>query len=145
LQAQVGWNKIPMYIQKDAVLTEDDISTAALVDNPDGSYDIQLTFTTHGKLVLMMETTMKQGRHLVIFAKFTPKGWKAPKGGDSASEDKPLPGQPRISAWLAAPVIPQNGFSDGSLRFKPEASHEEAERIVSGLRNMSKILHDMED
>ena len=145
LPVQVGWNKTPMYIEAAPILTEDDVSKATLVDHPDGTYEIQLTFTDEAKMLLEMHTIGKQGKHLVIFAKFPPKGWKEPEGGAPATGENAQPGQPRISAWLAAPLIPQNGIANGSLRFAPEASHEEAERIVLGWNNMAKALHKGEE
>jgi len=141
LPVQVGWNKTTMYREANPVLTEDDLSMAKLVDKADGSYEIQLTFTDHGKTVLDMQTIGKQGRHLVILANLRPKGWKEPEGGDSASEETPQPGQPRRIFWLAAPLIPPNGISNGFLRFAPEVSHAEAEKIVLGWNNMAKELH----
>jgi hypothetical protein len=145
LPVQVGWNKTTMYVEPEPVLSEGDLSKATLVDNADGSYEIQLAFDDQGKLVLEMQTTMKQGRHLIIFAKFPPKGWKQPQEGAPGPAENSAPGQPRISAWLAAALIPQNGLSNGLLRFKPEASHEEAERIVLGLNNMASALHKMDE
>ena len=124
----------------DAVLTESDLSQAKLVDNPDGTYAIQLSFNDHGKLVLDMQTTSNPGKHLIIFAKFPPKGWKEPKEDAGAAVEKPPAGQPRMSAWLAAPLIPRNGFSNGALQFAPDASRQESELIVRGLNNMVAAL-----
>jgi hypothetical protein len=146
LPVQIGWNKTTIYIEGAVpVLTEEDLGMARLVDNADGSYEVQLTFTDHGEKLLEMNTIGKQGKHLVIFAKYRPKGWKEPEGGAPAAEEKPQPGQPRMIFWLAAPLIPQNGITNGSLRFTPEASHEEAERIVLGLNNMAKARHKVEE
>lgn len=142
LPVHIGRDTAPVYIVPEAVLTEEDLSKAALVDHPDGTYDIQLTFTDHGKLVLDMQTTSNKGKHLVIFAKFPPKGWKEPKEG--AAAEKLPPGQSRMSAWLAAPLITGNGLSNGSLLFTPDASHAEAEQIVRGLNNMVATLDQMD-
>jgi hypothetical protein len=127
--------KTPMYVAAEPFLTEEDVSRAKLVDNPDGTFDIQVTFNDHGAIVLDMTTTPNRGKHLIIFSHFPPKGWKQPQdqGGDSV--EKPEPGQPRISGWLAAPLI-RTGLSNGSLKFTPDATHDEAERIVRGLNNM---------
>jgi hypothetical protein len=145
LPVRVGPDQTTMYIAPTAVLTEEDLSKAKLVDNPDGTYDIQLTFDDHGKLVMDMQTTSNQGKHLIIFAKFPPKGWKEPAEGDAPAVEKPLPGQPRMSAWLAAPLIPRNGISSGSLQFAPDASHAEAEQIVRGLNNMVSAMNKMKE
>lgn len=139
---QVTRDKIPMYVEAEPFLTEEDLSKARLVDNPDGTYDIQVLFNDHGGVVLDMKTTSNRGRHLIIFSHFPPKGWKEPQGGSASSGANPLPGQPRISGWLSAPLI-RNGLSNGSLLFTPDASHEEAERIVRGLNNMVSQLNKM--
>jgi hypothetical protein len=145
LRVQVGWDKTPMYIEAEPAFTEDDLSKAAWVDNADGTYEIQLTFTEESAMKLQMETIMQKGRHLVIFSAFPPEGPKEepPKGAPAAGE-KPATEQPRSSAWLAAVLIPQNGFSGGSLRFKPDASHEEVERIVLGVNKRLTAMHKME-
>ncbi len=121
-------------------LTEEDISHARLVDNPDGTFEIQVTFNDHGSLLLDMNTSSNRGKHLIIFCHFPPKGWKEPKDTGTDSAEPPKPGQPRISGWLAAPLI-QSGLSNGSLKFTPDASHDEADRIVRGLNNMVSDLN----
>ena len=127
--------RTPMYVKPEPILTEEDVSKATLVDNPDGTFEIQVTFNDHGSIVLDMETTSNRGRHLIIFCHFPPKGWKEPKDKGTDSAEPPAPGQPRVSGWLAAPFI-QTGLSNGSLKFTPDASYEEADRIVRGLNNM---------
>ena len=67
---------------------------AKLVDNPDGTYAIQLTFNDHGKLVLEMQTTSNQGKHLVIFANFRPRvgrnrGGRRPRRGKAPAGAAP--------------------------------------------------------
>jgi len=132
---EIGPYKTTMYMVPEAVLTEADLSQAKLVDNPNGTYAIELAFNDHGKLVLDMQTTSNPGKHLIIFAKFPPKGWKEPKE-EGAAAGKPPAEQPRISAWLAAPAIPRSGISNGSLQFAPDATHTEAAQIVRGLNNI---------
>ena len=141
LPVQIGPDKATVYVAPTPVLTEDDLAKARLVDNPDGSYAIQLTFDDNGKLVLEMQTTSNPGKSLIIFAKFPPKGWTEPKDADAPAIEKPHPGQPRISAWLAAFPIPRNGLANGSLVFIPDASHAEAEHIVRGLNNMVSAMN----
>jgi hypothetical protein len=145
---RIGPEKATVYIVPDPVVTEADLARASLVDNPDGTYAIQLNFDEHGKLVLDMQTTSNPGRHLVVFAKFPPKGWKAPadaKVGATPGDEQPQPGQPRMSAWLAAPMIPRNGISNGLLRFAPDASRAEVGQIVEGLNNFVKALNKGDD
>lgn len=126
--------KTPMYVAAEPFLTEEDVSRAKLVDNPDDTFDIQITFNDHGALVLDMTTTTSRGKHLIIFSHFPPKGWKQPQDTGVDAVAKPEAGQPRVSGWLAAPLI-RTGLSNGSLKFTPDATHEEAERIVRGLNN----------
>jgi hypothetical protein len=120
LPVQIGPDKATVYVAPAAVLTEEDLAKARLVDNPDGSYAIQLTFDDNGKLVLEMQTTSNPGKSLIIFAKFPPKGWREPEDGDP---------------------IPRNGLANGSLVFIPDASHAEAEHIVRGLNNMASAMN----
>jgi hypothetical protein len=46
-----------------------------------------------------------------------------------------LPGQPRVSAWLASYLIRGRNES-GIFRFTPDASRDETKRIVRGLKNV---------
>jgi len=132
--------RTPMYISPEPFLTEEEVSHAQLMDNPDGTFEIQVTFNDHGSLLLDMNTTSNRGKHLIIFCHFPPKGWKQPKDTGTDSVEPPKPGQPRISGWLAAPLI-RSGLSNGSLKFTPDASHDEADRIVRGLNNMVSDLN----
>jgi hypothetical protein len=145
LPVHIGQDPTPIYVAPEALLTEEDLQKATLLDNPDGTYGIQLTFNDHGKLVLDMQTTSNKGKHLVIFAKFPPKGWKEPKEDAAPAVEKPGAGKPRSSAWLAAPLIPGNGLSSGSLLFAPDVSHEEADQIVRGLNNMVAAMNKMDN
>ncbi len=142
LRVEVGWDKFPMYIEAEPAFTEEDLSKAAWVKNADGTYEIQLTFTDHGALALEMQTKMQQGRHLVILSAFPPEGpKKEPQKGAPATGEKPVGEKPRDSAWLAAVLIPRNGFSNGSIRFKPDATPEEVERIVLGVNKRLTAMH----
>ena len=141
-RVQVTRNKILMYVAAEPFVTEADVRQAKLVDYPDGSFSILVTFDDHGTLMLDMNTSSHSGQHLLIFCHFPPKGWKEPKEGDSATVEKPVPGQPRISGWLAAPLI-RYALPNGSLEFTPDASHQEAEQIVLGLNNMAAALSKM--
>jgi hypothetical protein len=104
-----------------------------------------------------MLTTENKGRHIVVFSQFPPKGYKEPKerGKSHKSDDDDVdkddlhmedqapppvaepaqPGQPRISAWLAAVLIRERNAT-GVFRFSPDCvSRQEAARIVRGLKN----------
>jgi hypothetical protein len=146
--------KIPMLVEREPFLTEADLKKASLVNEPDGTYAIQLVFDEHATLVLDMTSTSNKGRHIVIFTQFPPAGTKPAKekkkksdNGDDdevelpdtntpATQVKPVdPNQPRQSAWMAAILI-REGISNGLLRFTPDTTHPEAVRIVRGLKNV---------
>lgn len=96
-------------------LSEVDIDRAWVVDEP-GSFAIRIQFEEkHGARVLDMTTTAYKGQRVAIYADF---------------------GQAR---WLAAPVITRR-VSDGMLTFTPDATREEADRIVSGLNRVADKL-----
>ena len=80
-----------------------------------GGFAIQLQFNRHGTAVLDSFTTSNKGRHLIIFCQFD---------------------EPR---WLAAPIISRRN-STGIIRFTPDCTREEADRIVRGLNNSVKDI-----
>jgi preprotein translocase subunit SecD len=89
-----------------------DITEASVVD-VEGGYGIRIKFDAHGARVLENITARNAGRHLVVYAAF-----------------------PEIR-WLAAPMI-KHRIADGALVFTPDATREEAERIVQGINNVAK-------
>jgi hypothetical protein len=137
---QVTREKIPMYVESQPVLTEEDVAKATLLDNPDGTFAVQVKFNDHGALVLDMTSSSHKGRNLVVFSHFPPRGWKEPKDQDALAAQKTDPNQPRISGWLSAVLI-RSPMSNGTFQFTPDASHEEAERIVRGLNNMVTTMN----
>jgi hypothetical protein len=142
-QVQVTREKIPLTVQREPILTEGDLSHAALVDYPDGTFAIQVTFNDHGTLVLDMTTTAYKGKRIIVFSQFPNPGKIKGKKNDftdspdatdlTADEGTPL--KPRTSAWLGAVMI-RSRIGTGSFRFTPDASRKEAERIVRGLNNL---------
>jgi preprotein translocase subunit SecD len=106
----------PTYVTVDnnAFLDENDLVRASLVE--ENGFDIQLQFNEHGVLLLENITRSNQGRRIAIFCDF----------GKSAR-------------WLAAPVF-NKPVTDGIITFTPDATREEAERIVRGLNNEVKEL-----
>jgi hypothetical protein len=145
-------NKDPFMVDREPFLDEADITKAALVDDPsgDGSFSIQLGFNEHGALILEMMTTSNKGRHIIIFSQFPKPGEKQPKvrkknhnnpDDEDAAQSEAIaptpetPDKPRRSAWLSAVLI-RDRISNGVFRFMPDASHEEAARIVRGLKNV---------
>jgi hypothetical protein len=108
-------NPIRINVEGEPVIDEHDVVSAAVVDQPGGTFSIQVRLNRHGTWTLERVTVMARGRHLVIFSYF---------------------GQSR---WLAAPEITGKN-STGMLTFTPDATREEAERIVRGLNNVAKKL-----
>jgi preprotein translocase subunit SecD len=105
-------------ISPDPVLTEASIINATLLETP-GGHAIQVRFDESGTWTLEQFTSANPGRHLVIFSQWSEK-----------KED---------SRWLAAPLITRR-IASGVLVFTPDASPEEAEKIVVGLNNMAKKI-----
>jgi hypothetical protein len=155
----VGHQRYPMIIERDPFLKEDDLRKVVMLNDPgpNGGCSIELIFNEHGTLLLDMLTTANKGRHIVVFSQFPHPGTKSPKPGtkpkksgddddNNGIEDlKPaipqtppeteMAGQPRASGWLAAVKIRERNAS-GVFLFSPDASPEEAARIVRGLKNV---------
>jgi preprotein translocase subunit SecD len=98
-------------IELDPFLNEGDVEMAAVVPAM-GGYAIRIQFNKRGAWILENTTTSYKGRRIAIFSQF----------GDAR--------------WLGAPVISQR-ITNGTLMFTPDASLEEAERIVRGLNNVA--------
>lgn len=103
---------IQMVIHNQSFLDERSIIEAALVDLGHG-FAIQLQFDQRGRFHLETITQAARGQRIAIFSEF---------------------GEMR---WLAAVKIVQT-VTDGILTFTPDASREEAERIVRGLNNFKR-------
>jgi hypothetical protein len=150
--------RYPVTIERAPFLTEADLRQASMVSDPgpNGGYSIQLVFNDHGTLMLDMLTTANRGRHIVVFSQFPHPGYKPPKEPKKSKKDEfdnenkmedlqatlppqqpelETPGQPRASAWLAAYLIRERD-SSGIFRFSPDATREETQRIVRGLKNV---------
>ena len=111
---------IRINIEREPVLDEHNISSAEVVSQADGTFAIQIKFDRHGSWILERTTVTHRGKHLAIFSYF---------------------GQAR---WLAAPLIIGKN-STGMLTFTPDASREEAERVVLGLNNVARKLNSKEN
>ena len=106
---------IQVRVSRDPFLSEADVQKAEVVESH-GGYAIKVQFDRHGTLVLDMTTTGHAGSKIAIESQF---------------------GQAR---WLAAPLIAQR-ISDGAIEFTPDATREEAERIVRGLNAVAAELN----
>lgn len=102
---------IRVSVEKSPILDEGSLESAELVDNQ-GTHQLRLKFTPHGRQMLDTYTTMNRGRRIFIFCAF---------------------GEHR---WLGAP--PAGRVTDGILTFTPDASRAECERIVRGLNDVAK-------
>lgn len=104
-----------VHIDTKELLNNNDIVGASVVD-VQGGFGIRLAFNPHGARVLENITARNMGKRLVIFA-----AW------------------PEVR-WLAAPMITHR-MGNGELIFTPDATREEAERIVRGVNNLSAKLN----
>lgn len=107
-------NPITVSVHKEAFLDEGSLASAKVVDDI-GGFALKLEFNRHGAWLLENQTTAFKGRQIVIASLF----------GDT----------PDKLRWLAAPFITEP-IKDGVLRFTPDATREEAERIALGLNNV---------
>jgi hypothetical protein len=143
--------RIPFTVEREQFLDEGDLSKASIVEDPDGTFYIQLGFNDHGTLVLDMYTSSNKGKHIIVFSQFPVPGKKAEKArkarkkSDEADDSdlvetpttslEPVAGKVRESAWLTAVLI-KDRISSGTFRFTPDATRKESNRIVRGLRNV---------
>ncbi len=104
---------IQIYVDRDAILNEGDIEVAGLAPAL-GGYAIKIQFNRHGTWILENVTTGYKGKRLAVFSQFG-------KGNDR---------------WLGAPLIRER-ISTGLFVFSPDATYEEAEKIVKGLNNVA--------
>ncbi len=107
-------NPMLIRMERDPILDEGNLLNATVVEEL-GGFAIQLKFDGHGSLVLNSATTANRGKRLVVFSHFG------------------------TSRWLAAPRI-TGPIMNGVFTFTPDASREEADRIVRGLNNVVKKL-----
>jgi hypothetical protein len=96
-------------VLKSSFLDERDVVGATLADYM-GGFVIKIQFNEHGTLVLEGTSASNKGMRVAILSEF----------GDRR--------------WLAAPVLSRR-ITDGVLTFTPDATREEAIRIVRGLNN----------
>jgi len=106
-------------VQEDAFLSEVFVTSATLLDVT-GGYEIKVSFDRKGTWIFEQITTAHKNRRIAVFCQF---------------------GNTR---WLAAPVI-QKRVSDGEFTFTPDATREEAERIVRGLMNVASEVRKHND
>ena len=99
-----------VYIGTREFLDDRDFKEVNVVDSPDGTFQIEFVLNSDGASILQNITTRYRGRRMIVFANF---------------------GDPR---YLGAPKIDRT-ITDGIVRITPDASREEAERFVLGMKN----------
>lgn len=115
VQAQIyRKNPITITVDRSPVLHEGFVERADVVEFM-GTYAIRIKFDSTGTLLLDNVTTSNRGRHLAIFCQFSD------------------------ARWIGAPLITQR-ISNGVFIFTPDATKEEAERIVRGLNNVANAV-----
>jgi len=101
---------IRVSIEKSPILDEGSLESAELVDDQ-GTHQLRLKFTSHGRQMLDTYTTLNRSRRIFIFCSF---------------------GEHR---WLGGP--PAGRITDGILTFTPDATREECARILRGLNDVA--------
>ncbi len=102
---------VSINVEKNAFVDEGFLEKAELLDTI-GGHMILLKFNQQGALRLQMWTVQKTGRRIAIWSRWTE------------------------GRWLGAPVAARP-LEDGAIGFTPDATREEAERIVRGLNNVA--------
>jgi hypothetical protein len=109
-------NPMRIQVERNAALDEGFMEKAEIVAADEfGNFAIKITFDETGKQRLNYVTSSYKGRHMVALARWTE------------------------TRALAAPLIKKT-ITDGVFVFTPDATREEAERIVFGLNNVIKTL-----
>jgi hypothetical protein len=118
LTAEIGKNHLfALTVEKIPILDEGHIARAMVTKAKENVF-LVVEFDRHGTAVLEQYTTIGRGLHMAIYAQFG------------------------TNLWIAAPEITRT-IKDGVLRFTPDATQSEAERIVEGLNNVAaKIQKD---
>lgn len=110
-----GDDRIYVNVEKAPFLDEGGIDEAKIVEDM-GSFKIQLRMNSQGKQLLEGATARNPGKRVAILCIY----------GEE-------------SRWLAAPRIARP-ISDGVFSFTPDATREEAVRIVRGLNNLAEAM-----
>ena len=107
---------VKVTIDKDAVLTENNLVAARMIATPDAPA-IEIRFDQNGTWILEQYSAANPGRHFVIYAQW---------GKDM-----------KDGRWIAAPLITKR-ISDGILSFTPDMSTNETDQLITGLNNVIK-------
>ena len=107
---------VDITIQKEPVLTEQNMLSAKLVETP-GGFAIQAKFDETDAWTLEQFSSANPGLHFVIFGQW----------GTDVKDGR----------WIAAPLITGRN-STGLLTFTPDMSREEAQKLVITLNRAAK-------
>ncbi len=112
LLAQLGTDEsLKFSIERLPILNEVHVETAVLIDEPGGSYQMQVRFNSIGSKLLEGYSASAAGRHLLIMTD--------------------VDGEAR---WIGAPLI-RRRIADGVISFAPTVSRDIIERLVFGLND----------
>jgi len=109
---------VVLTIASEPILTESGIIAARTIETP-GGFAIEVRFDEMSAMTLEQFTAANPGIHLAIYGEWG---------------DKPV-----TRRWLAAPLIAHR-IGNGILSFTPDASREEADELVLGLKNVAKKM-----
>lgn len=98
-------------VEREPFINEGNVVQASLVEAEE-TFSIRIQLDRQGTWMLENMTASNTGKRLAIYSQF----------GDSR--------------WIAAPMI-RKRISNGEITFTPDASREEAERIIRGLNNIA--------
>ena len=105
----------PLNVNKLAFVETAHLIKASLVDDEMGGFALRIQLNRQGRWLLEQYTIANKGRRIAVFAEL---------------DD---------FHWIAAPLITKQ-ISDGVFTFTPDASRDEAEKLVLGLNKMIKKL-----
>lgn len=105
----------PVNVNKAAFIDTTHLGKASLVDDEVGGFKLRIQLNRQGTWLLEQYTVENKGRRIAVFAEL---------------ED---------FHWIAAPLIAKS-ISDGVFTFTPDATREEAEKLVLGLNKAIKKL-----
>lgn len=101
-------------VEREPFLDESSVEEAKVIE-AGGKFAVQISFTTHGKLILETTSLANRNRHIAVFS-------NCPE-----------------SRWIGAPLITQR-LADGVLLFRMDGSRDAADRFVSGLNKVATAL-----
>jgi preprotein translocase subunit SecD len=106
-------------VDKEPFMDGEFLDSAELLDDAGGLFEIRLKFNWQGSALLNQQTSSFPGKRVAVYCAF----------GHGQSKN----------FYIASPKI-DRPILNGVLTFTPAVTHDEAERIVRGLNNVSKAL-----